>query len=456
MENISLNMLLLRQFVSVLPMLVAITILVYLQTRFQSYFKSISLFLILLIVPGVVFNNMWIHPDSLVFLFIVLTFFFLDRDDLQFGKNFYLAALACGLAVATKLIGLFFFLAIPYYIFLGWHKGRIDLRKAVIAAILFVSIMFSVFVLANPFLFWALERHLRLTQSNLHDAMGSGFIVSYSDDPLIWLRVFQTWYGLPIFILFAFISTVIGAFKGERRLLNQLILFWSVQFMFYIAFALVIRAKHFPLPILLPVFSALPAYFILFEPARFFKPIGEYLKKNAIRLGLTLIGLLIVGAQVFFSLERDISYIQKIFITKRPAPPFKVLSKIEQDYLSKIVLDRQLVIFRDWMMYIPNSPAYKDYFKWGVSDYGIATKQDPDLLMLNKQHLYDYTQPGQLVGAKDPDFALTVEFKKDALNGTVKDYTLLYQDDFGVYFIKTPLYDQFFALSLTWRIEMSQ
>jgi len=81
-----------------------------------------------------------------------------------------------------------------------------------------------------------------------------------------------------------------------------------------------------------------------------------------------------------------------------------------------------------------------------VSDYGIATKQDPDLLILNKQHLYDYTQPGQLEGAKDPDFALTVEFYNDALNGTVKDYTLLYQDDFGVVYIKTPLYDQFFAL----------
>ena len=242
--------------------------------------------MILLIVPGVVFNNMWIHPDSLVFLFIVFVFFFLDRDDLQFGKNYYLAALACGLAVATKLIGLFFFLAIPYYIFLGWRKGRIDLRKALIVAVFFVTIMFSVFVLANPFLFWASERAFAFkTQSNLHDAMGSGFIVSYSDDPLIWLRVFQTWYGLPIFILFALISAVIGAFKGERRLLNQLILFWSVPFMVYIAFALVIRAKHFPLPILLPVFSALPAYFTFFAPAKFFQPISEYMKKNLFRLG---------------------------------------------------------------------------------------------------------------------------------------------------------------------------
>jgi hypothetical protein len=446
-ENISLNMLLLRQFVSVLPMLIAVTILVYLQTRFQSYFKSISLFLILLAVPGVVFNNMWIHPDSLVFLFIVLTFFFLDRDDLRFGKNFYLAALACGLAVATKLIGLFFFLAVPYYIFLGWQKGRINLRKTVIVAILFVTIMFSVFVIANPFLFWASERVFAFkTQSNLHDSMSSGFIVTYNNSPLLWLEVFKKWYGLPIFILFALISTVIGAFRGERRLLNQLILFWSVPFMAYIAFALAIRAKHFPLPILLPVFSALPAYFAFFTPGKFFRPIGEYLKKNVFRLGLTIIGFAIVGAQLLFSLGRNIQLYTENLYREENSPTLKFYSKIEENYLSKIVLDRQLIIFRDWMMYIPNSPSYKDYFKWGVSDYVIATKQNPDLLILNKQHLYDYTQSGQVEGAKDPDFALTVEFYNNALNGTVKDYTLLYQDDFGVVYIKTPLYDQFFDL----------
>jgi hypothetical protein len=445
-ENVSLNMLLLRQFVSVLPMLIAITLLVYLQTRFRSYLKSIGLFLILAAVPGVVFNNMWIHPDSLVFLFIVLTFFFLDKDDLQFGRNFYLAALACGFAVAVKLIGLFFFLAIPYYIFLGWRQGRIDLRKALIVAISFVAIMFSTFVLSNPFLYWASERAFAWkTQSDLHDAMGSGFIVTYNNGPALWLAVFQKWYGTLPFILFALIAAVIGAFKGERKLLNQLILLWSVPFMSYIAFALVIRAKHFPLPILLPLYSALPAYFVLFAPEKFIQPVGEYVKKNALRLGLTLVGLGIVASQAAFSLGRDVAMIDENIHREETSPALQFYAKIDQDYLSKIVLDRQLVIFRDWMMYVPTSPRYDDNFKWGVSNYAVATRNNPDLLILNRQHLLDYTQPGQLAGAKDPDFALTVEFYKNALNGTVEGFTQLYQDDFGVVYLRTPLYDEFFA-----------
>ncbi len=408
-EDVSLNMLLLRQFVNTLPMIAAILILVYLQTRFKSYLKSIALFLILLAVPGVVFNNMWIHPDSLVFLFIVLTFFFLDKDDLQFGKSFYLAALFCGLAVATKLIGLFFFLAIPYYIFLGWRQKRLDTRKALIVAVSFVTIMFSVFVLANPFLFWASERAFALkTQTDLHESMQGGFIVAYRNSPLLWLQVIEKWYGLLIFVLLSAVALIVGALKGERKLLNQLIAFWAFPFMAYISVALVIRSKHFPLPILLPMFSALPAYFTFFAPERFTKPMGDYLKKNGLRLVLSLAGVIIVGAQVYYSLGRDISMVNENIHREETSPSIQFYSRIEQDYLSKIVLDRQLVIFRDVMMYVPNAPRYDDHFKWGVSNYDIALKNNPDVLILNKQHLYDYTQPGQAESAADPDFALTV------------------------------------------------
>ncbi|MBK8781331.1 MAG: hypothetical protein IPO22_05915 [Anaerolineales bacterium] len=447
LENVSLNMLLLRQFVSTLPMIFAVLILVYLQTRFKSYLKSALLFLFLLSVPAVVFNNMWIHPDSLVFLFIVLTFFFLDKDDLQFGKNFYLAALFCGLAVATKLIGLFFFLAIPYYIFLGWRQGRIDARKAVTVAAFFVGIMVTTFVLTNPFLFWASERKFAWkTQTDLHNAMDSGFIVAYLNSPLLWLQVIKKWYGVLAFVLLSIVAVIIAAFKGEKRLLNQLIMLWSFPFMAYIAFALVIRSKHFPLPILLPVFSALPAYFTFFAPERFTNPVGDYIRKNGLRLLFTLAGAAIVGSQVYFSLGRDISLYTENLHREETSPSVQFYEKIEQDYLSKIVLDRQLVIFRDVMMYVPNLSGYDDHFKWGVSNYDIALKDNPDLLILNKQHLYDYTQPGQAETAPDPDFVLTVQFYNDVLNDNVVGYTLLYQDDFGIVYLRESLYDQFFVL----------
>src|ERR1700690_3947007 len=236
LSNLQLNMLVLRQFVSVLPMIAAIMILVYLQTKFESYLKSISLFLLLLFIPEIVFNDMWFHPESLEFLFLVLTFFFLVRDDLKFGKNFYLAALLCGLAVATKQVGLFFFLAIPLYIFLGWRQKNIDTRQSIIVAVSFVAIMVAVFVLTNPFLFWESQRKLALqTQIRLHQHMASGFVVAYQNSALDWLRVVTEEYSTLPFLLLALVAAIIGSIKGERRLLNSLILAWAVPFAIYIS-----------------------------------------------------------------------------------------------------------------------------------------------------------------------------------------------------------------------------
>ena len=108
-QNVQLALLLLRQLISVLPMILAILLMVYTQTKFRSSLTSIVTFIFLLLIAAVVENDLWWHADSLTVLFVVLVFFFLDRDELKFGINFQLAAVACGLATGTKVLGLFFF-----------------------------------------------------------------------------------------------------------------------------------------------------------------------------------------------------------------------------------------------------------------------------------------------------------------------------------------------------------
>src|SRR5262249_9618114 len=57
-------------------------------------------------------------------LFVVSTILALARDNLRFGRWFYLAAAFCGLATGTKMIGLWFFLCVALYLFLGWLHRR--------------------------------------------------------------------------------------------------------------------------------------------------------------------------------------------------------------------------------------------------------------------------------------------------------------------------------------------
>ena len=118
LADITLVMAVLRQMVSVLPMLLAIDLLVYLQTRFKNY-KAILLFLLLASLPAVVQNNLWWHPDGLAILFAMLTIFLLDKDELRYGRHFYLAAMACGFSAGIKGTGFYFFLAIFIYLLTG-------------------------------------------------------------------------------------------------------------------------------------------------------------------------------------------------------------------------------------------------------------------------------------------------------------------------------------------------
>ena len=442
--SVSLNMLLLRQMVSVLPMIAALLLLVYLQTNFDSYLKSILLFLFLLSVPEVVANDLWWHPESLVFLFIVLTFFFLVRDNLSVQKNFYLAAFFCGLAVGTKLVGLFFFLTIPAYLFLSWHQKRINMRKAILAALLFVVIMTATFVLSNPFLYWAAERQQALNiQIRQSKAMSAGFVVAYHNQPLSWIPVITQQYGSPVFVLLSLIALLLAVMAKPKRLSNLLIATWAVPFALYLFFEIVIRPKHFFLPIALPVFSALPAYFEQFATPPFVRPLGTWLRKNAVHLILLLIGFTVIGAQLYYNLQSDLNNYVDTLNRENTSPSLQFYDDFNQKYLSRLPTNTRFVIYRDVAVYVPNALNDKVYYQWGVSGYGYINKIHADMLLLSKQHLRDYTQAGQT--AVNPNFSDAYHFYKDALGKQVQGYTLIYQNNFGIAYISTPLYNQYFS-----------
>jgi len=149
--NIDLNIGLMRQFVSVFPMVLAIMLAVYLVTRFKSVLISTSIFVFFLLVPGIVKISIhfW-HPDSIIILLILLTIYFIQKDDLHFGRYFYLAALTCGLATGLKLFGLFFVLAIAGYLVAGVLLKKLTFKKSVLAGAGFILVMIITIVITGP------------------------------------------------------------------------------------------------------------------------------------------------------------------------------------------------------------------------------------------------------------------------------------------------------------------
>ena len=257
-KNTQLIMLLLREVISVLPMLAALLLLIYSQTKFKSYFSSIFVFVVLLLVPAVVENDLWWHPDSIAVFFVALTFFFLDRDDLHFGLNFLLAAAAVGLATGTKVIGLFFFLTIPTYLLAGLICTQLTWRKLFLCAAAFVGIMVAMIFLSNPFLFLPSQFSRTIfIMSQQSAAMSSGWTLAYAKGPLSWWPIIQNLYGPLILIVLAFIALGLGIWRGQNRVLHLLILTWIVPYSLYILYVVAIKPTHFFLPIILPLYSCL-------------------------------------------------------------------------------------------------------------------------------------------------------------------------------------------------------
>ncbi len=447
LENTPLVMLVLRQFVSVLPIIFSILIFVYIQTRFRSYLATIGLFIFLITIPAIVKNSLWWHPDSLTVLFITLTFFFLDRDDLQLGHNFILAAVTCGLATGTKLIGLFFFLTIPLYLLLGLIYKRIKLQQAAIRAGVFVLVMLGTIVLSNPMLLSSSGRTAIISiQRKQAESMSFGWDVAYAKGPASWYPIIREYYGEWYTIAVAIVMLLISVRYGFRRILSLLILSWIIPYSLYILYFIAIKPKHFFIPIILPLYSGLAMLPLLISKKNPAELTGRSVRIHA---GLRMFGhvaLLIIAIQFVRNIQWDINYYLKQVTREQTSTSISFYTTLEQEYLSKIPNTIPLNIYRDIRVYIPPSSRWDTKIKWGVIDYNYIDDNNFDIVILSRQRALDYTNEGVIENAQDPSqMQRTYSFYSDALKGRVENYQLLFQNDFGLVFISQQLFDKFFA-----------
>ncbi len=257
----AVNLLLLRQLISVLPMVAAAAVMVYTQTRFKSAWLTLGLLLFMLSTRAFVRNNIqWWHPDALSLLSVGLVFFFLQRDDLRFGRNFYLAAAACGVAVGIKFAGAFFILTIPVYLLAGFVQKRLSLGAVFGRAALFVGAALLALVISNPFLYnQGARQELWRIQTEKTVILDSGYgddAPDYAKGPGFWNWTLSTWYAHPLALGFLGLSLLAGCLWGSNRLVNLLMLAYIVPFSVYLLWFVSVKPDHYWLPIMLPLYSA--------------------------------------------------------------------------------------------------------------------------------------------------------------------------------------------------------
>jgi hypothetical protein len=259
-----LNIFLLRQFVSVLPIILSLSILTYMVMRFKSMKTSAGLFVLLLFIPGVVkYNFHFWHPDGILILLIVLTLFFLQKDQLRFKKYFYLAAMTCGVAFATKLWGAFFVTTIAGYLIAGLLKKILTFKQMIWAGIGFLFVMFAALVISSPTL---LVPYIARTALKIWQVQQTALLHGFDEpDPqgvyrtglANWLIYFDLFYMKVYIFVFSILALLAGSLWGARKYLNRIFLAWCATTGIFLIVLISMKSSQYMLPLMLPLYSSM-------------------------------------------------------------------------------------------------------------------------------------------------------------------------------------------------------
>jgi hypothetical protein len=425
LSNIPQVMLILRQAVSVLPMLIALLMLVYLQDGFRTY-RSVVLYVFLLSVPAVLANHFWWHVDSLVFLMIVLVMVFLVKDDLRFGKHFLIAAALTGCATATKLIGVYFFLTIASLLAIGFIQKKVPFKKLLTAALLFLGIMGLAYLISNPFLisYWAREEY-KLIFSKQMSMLSEGYGVVYKKGLAQAWPIIHQYFGEWFFMIAAITAAVWGILRGPNKLLHTIILTWLIPLSISVILFTHFKYQYW-LPAALPLFSCLCAWL----PERI--EVQEW-RKNPSKVLLPLLTIVLFIAQFGLFLRADINaYAQRVRRAENNAEiafydkALKALEKVPQ---------KDLNVYFDYRLYAPDTPGWVLETSYDLLSYNYIQEHAYDVLLLQQQRIADYLDPSA-AGIDAQQFANSQAFYADAQRGKLQSYQLLYRDQTGLVFIR--------------------
>ncbi|UYN90047.1 MAG: hypothetical protein KIT08_02135 [Anaerolineales bacterium] len=427
-EQTQLIVLILRQFVSVLPNLISIWLLTYTATEFRSRVRTIVVFTLLLLLPGLLGNSLWWHPDGAGLLLISLVFFFLRLDRFKFGRFFWLSAIAAGLALGVKFLGALFVLVIPTYLILGTQMATQSLKQATLRAIGFVALMLATFVVSNPVLLFAAERgEFILRQQIILREASEGIFVSQPD-------FFQdgrlpTWltenFGTGLFLLLLAISLIIGLYKKDTRTQALLLTAWIFPNL-----AAVLRASsfrtHYWLPLMMPVITAL--VFVL--PERLNHLARRPLAARKL-LQWAALALLLVQAGLF--LRQDVRQYTHTLQREDTSPSLQFYRSVQP----MLAGEAPVVVYRDWKVYFPNQAGISVFMDWDLASHDMLNSEQPNVLLLERENVEAYGAADYLDSAPDPDRLRGMHlFYRGALLDEIPGYELVYEDGFGLMFVR--------------------
>lgn len=437
-------MLILRQCISVLPMLLAVYFVAEMQVGKKHFVRFIALALFLLCIPLVFENNLWWHPDSLSFLFAALTLYCLYKDDLRLGKQFLLAAVFCGLAIGTKQLGWFFFLTLPVYLLLAFLRKKVTAVQLLLKALLFLALMLLTIIVSNPLLLLPIERQeIIAVQRNQLAASFHGFVIKNPETVVSFGRYPQNLtisFGYWPILVFAMLGHVLSLARPQTRLRGLLFLSWLIPLGFSLNLSGT-RSLHYFLPVLVPLMAGLAAFF---DPQIF--PIIN--KESAFlrmlrKIFIALLVVLIAAQSVLF-LFHNVQIYSSYLQGEQQSHSLAFFNALWQDYLQDLHTGTYVHVLHEPQVYFPQREGFSVHMRWEPVTFSYLEEINPHLLLLDKNTVATYTEEGLLEQAVDSQRMLAyIEFYQTVEEEGLENYVLFFQDGYGIAFARQNFYGQY-------------
>ena len=423
-DNIPWLMLTLRQLISVLPMVLSVLLLVYMHDRFRTI-RSTLLVVFLLLVPAVIQNGFWWHPDGIVLLLSTLVLYFLYTDQHKLGWRFLAAAFFCGVLTATKLVGAYFFLAVGLTVIWSIVNKDVTWKKAVIRSLAFIGIMVATFIISNPFLL--IESH-RTWYINIFrkqtELLSFGYGIIYDRGLRASWPLMRQYYGEAIFIAVTLGITIWNIVKQETRFLHALTLAWFVPLTIS-----VITFSHFKYQYWLPVAIPLFCNWVTLLPQK----IRLNFTTPSLSQVIKIILLLVFCVQmIFFGVQSTRLLIERTYRKENSAEV--IFYELAMDQLEPIG-DNSVYAYYDYRLYMPPKDNWVSETSFELLDYDFITSRNFDVLFLLQQRIRDYLHPNA-VGVDPESFARAQAFYRDADDGILEDYILLFRNETALLYIR--------------------
>ena len=428
--NTRVIMCVLRQMISVLPMILSAGLLTWIVTKFKNILTAVLLDVLLLTMPAVLQNDFWWHPDSLTLLFLSLTFFFLDRDEMRCGRNFFFAAFACGAAIGTKYLGLYFALAIPAYLLCCLIAETVSFRQLIVKAGLFLLVMAAAILFSDPLLLLPQERaEIFGIMKQQTELSGSGIFLQYQNVFLEdghlpdWLT--ENYLRLP-WIALAFV-TLIGAVVSRKRNIRTL----GTVLLCYLVTACTVNLNaaasrlHYFLPIMLPLAACL-GWFPEILPERY---------RSSARNALYVL----LGLQMILNVRTDIPLMKIQLHREDNSGSIALYNTLQADYLPlpEVPPERMTRVYRDWKVYFPEQEGYAVLTDWNLASFPLLSEWHPDLILLENENIRAYSAEGVTErGVNSDKMSLTAAFYSAAAEKAIPGYEFLTENNFGMVFKK--------------------